>query len=103
MATDCNADRSCQYSFGTVYFAMFHKHVTNAHKITFDVNVRGSEEEREDDWLIETVEKDIVVEESETGLNDEIFGCILKMKEKERLKLVIFLVNYKAVTEIFSR
>ena len=44
--------------------------------------------------MIETVEKDIAVEESESGLNDAIFGCILKMKEKERLKLVILLVNF---------
>ena len=49
---------------------------------------RFSEEESDDDFSIETVEKKEVVAETEFGLNQDIFGFVLKMKEKERLKLV---------------
>ena len=49
---------------------------------------RVSEEESDDDFSIETVEKKEVVAETEFGLNQDIFGFVLKMKEKERLKLV---------------
>ena len=49
---------------------------------------RVSEEESDDDFLLETVDQKEVAEEMEVGLNSEIFGFILKMKEKERLKLV---------------
>ena len=49
---------------------------------------RGSEEESDDEFLIEAVEKKDEVAETDFGLNEEIFGFLLKMKEKERLKLV---------------
>ena len=49
---------------------------------------RVSEEESDDDFPIETAEKKEVVAETEFNLNEEIFGFVLKMKEKERLKLV---------------
>ena len=58
----------------------------------FNENFSVSEEEIETNLPGETVEKKAVVAESEVGLNSEIFGFLLKMKEKERLKLVTNIV-----------
>ena len=58
----------------------------------FNENFSVSEEEIETNLPGESVEKKAVVAESEVGLNSEIFGFLLKMKEKERLKLVTNIV-----------
>ena len=50
--------------------------------------IETMEEESDDEFSIETVENKEAVTEEDFGLNEEIFGFLLKMKEKERLKLV---------------
>ena len=59
---------------------------------SYVIKSRVSAEESDDDFILETVDQNKVVEETEVGLNDEIFGLLLKMKEKERIKLVSNLV-----------
>ena len=52
------------------------------------LHFRISDEESEKELQIEEIQQEEKVMEPEIGLNDEIFGFLQKMKEKERIKLV---------------